>query len=380
MPMETTLEKQLQLKSGVALYSTSNPTLAHIGTSRRFITLPSQLAKTLFKLLAEGATMSKIASLTSIQESELAQQINSLIAGGLIEDESNPIQLSQRFVSANSDKAKKASLHIGDAAFEQLRSRVTPELTLTRWIDGVRDNGASVLNARQRAHIEISGQSRAATSLFSLLLASGVTNTQFGLAHRSDAPLIDDVDIEAGVFRFCDLGKNLKQRSEELAKEVSLFPKQREESAQEANEGFHEQTLKIHFGDLDPQILNYWMSADQPHLVISQFDGGVSTVGPIVLPGVTPCTRCLQLTLSEQSGNIELLEVVSERSNLTHYRYELPVVASHLLAATVASIVLQLIDSGESSLKGSVLLIDHLVPSNLGHTPISLHPACGCSW
>jgi hypothetical protein len=78
--------------------------------------------------------------------------------------------------------------------------------------------------------------------------------------------------------------------------------------------------------------------------------------------------------IKDITENIEVLEVIGSQIE------ELPVVASHQLAATVASIVLQLIDTHESELKGSVLTIDHLHASNLRHIPISIHPACGCSW
>ena len=366
--------KQIRLKSGVSLYTTPNPQLLHIGTARTYVSLPSMAARTLFKLLSAGASLSEIATASSIQESELEDQVNALLKSGLIEDEANSLQLSQRFVSTNTKKAKKASAHIGDAAFDQLRKRVAPELLQAKWVQGVRDNGAAKLSARQSAHIEISGQSRAATALFSLLLASGVTNTQFGMAYRRENPLIDDLDIEAGVFRSIDLGKSFKSRTDELSKELSLFPKVRDEIAGEIDDSLHEQSLKIHFGEIDPQILALWMSAKQQFLLISRVDGAFSTIGPIVQPGVTPCSRCWELTLAEQSGNIEVLEVIGSQIE------ELPVVASHQLAATVASIVLQLIDTHESEIKGSVLTIDHLRASNLRHIPISIHPACGCSW
>ena len=48
----------------------------------------------------------------------------------------------------------------------------------------------------------------------------------------------------------------------------------------------------------DPRLTAEWMRHDVAHLVVRQGDRGVS-VGPVVVPGLTACTRCLHLRAGE---------------------------------------------------------------------------------
>ncbi|CAB4868754.1 unannotated protein [freshwater metagenome] len=373
--------RPIRLKQGVALYASKDPEFFFIGTPRTRVGFQSKCARAIFEYFAANAATEQTEQLlqeildssehTSVQISELTTQLNDC---GLIESQQSKIRVSERYISAITEKAKVASAHKGDASFEQLKKKIEPELIQSRWVPGVIDSGIEIINQRHLAHVEISGHSRAATQLFALLLASGVTHTQFGLGYRQNSPLITDTDIEAGSIRSTDLGKTFKARTNELSKEISLLPLDKVESAQELEGDFKEQTLKIHFGEIDPVIRSLWMSAGQQHLIIGEVEGACLTLGPIVKPGQTPCNRCVELLENEQS------EAGAEIVRTGETTAELPVVGAHFLSALVASIVIQLIDTGTCDLMGSIITVDLLSLCSAKHIAIARHPSCGCNW
>ena len=381
MTTSKTITRPFRLKQGVALYASKDSEIFYIGTSRATVKFQSHCARAIFEYLAANVSAVEAELLledlitsskhTKVQISQLARDLQEL---GLMECENNALRISDRYVSAITEKAKKASQHKGDAAFDQLKKKIEPELVQSRWIKGVQDSGIETINRRHNAHIEISGHSRAATQLFALLLASGVTHTQFGMGYRQNSPLIVDTDIEAGSIRSTDLGKTFKARTTELSKEISLLPLEKVESAMELDAKFHEQTLKIHFGEIDPVMRALWMSAEQQHLIISEVNGASLRIGPIVLPGQSPCNRCVELLESDQS------EAGDEIMRTGEINSELPVIAAHFLSALVASIALQLIDTGTCDLMGSILDIDLLSLCNAKHITVARHPSCGCGW
>ncbi len=373
--------RTFRLKQGVALYESKDLGFFYIGTPRAKVKFQSKCARTIFEYFATNVStpeselfLGSLLNLSEHTKDQLIKLIGDLQECGLIESEQSALRVSDRYVSAITEKAKVASQHKGDAALDQLKKKIEPELVQSRWIKGVEDSGIETINQRHLAHIEISGDSRAATQLFALLLASGVTHTQFGMGYRQSSPLIVDTDIEAGSIRSTDLGKAFKTRTIELSKEISLLPLEKKENASELEPDFHEQTLKIHFGEIDPVMRALWMTAGQQHLIIGEVKGASLRIGPIVQPGYSPCNRCVELLEIDQS------EMGPEIVRTGSINSELPVIAAHYLSSLVASIALQLIDTGTCDLMGSVLEIDLLSLCNAKHIAVTRHPSCGCSW
>jgi hypothetical protein len=378
---QTTSFRSFRLKQGVALYASTDPLFFYIGTPRAKVKFQSKCARAIFEYLAANVSanesellLDELLASSEHSRNQLIKLTEDLQGCGLIESKQSAIQVSERYVSAISEKASATGEHKGDAAFDQLKKKIEPELAQSRWIKGVEDSGIETINRRHLAHIEISGHSRAATQLFALLLASGVTHTQFGMGYRENSPLIIDTDIEAGSIRSTDLGKTFKARTTELSKEISLLPLEKTESASELEPEFREQNLKIHFGEIDPVVRALWMSAGQQHLIISEVSAASLRMGPIVQPGLSPCNRCVELTEIDQS------EIGPEILRTGDIQTELPVIAGHYISSLVASIALQLIDTGTCDLMGSVLDVDLLSLCNAKHISITRHPSCGCSW
>jgi hypothetical protein len=362
----------LKFKSGINLYTGEQAGQFLIGTMRSRLAINSPLAPEIYSALQRGLTRSELEAVLAVSAADLDELLAQLHSYEFLETQSSAIQISQRFISNIAERAAKGSDRSKDASYAQMKNRISPELTLTRWLPGVCDSGVATVSARQSAHLEISGNSRAAQHLFSALVASGLTHTQFAPSFRRGREQVCDADISGGYISAVDYGQIFKALSEEKAKSIALFPQSSEECAEELPIGFSEKVIKIHFGEIDPAILALWMSAGQEHLLVSEISGGYLTITPLIRPGITPCSRCCELTIADQS-RATLLENTSPKD-------ELPIVGANYLASILAAQLLQLIDTGICTLSTEAISIDLLDLCNTKHIAITRHPMCGCSW
>ena len=374
-PQEITSKSHLRLKEGISIYRT--PIGLRCGTARSSFAIPEKgYVRALEILSTNRGDEIDIAESCGMSADEYRELVWSLEEHEFLETSPSILSVTTRFQSVAKHKRRDI---LPDAAFSQLQKRVAPELSHTRLLPGVHDSGASIVNARQNVRVEIYGSDRIATLLYGILLSSGVTYTHFALGTRSHDPLIIDTDLSAGFIRSTDVGQSYKQRMEDLGKELSLFPIERLESAQELDGEPPERFIKIHIGAMDTQLLSQWMSAGQEHLVITPPDGGRCVIGPLVQPGKTPCTRCRNISIDEVVGSPSVTAdkvLIGERPE----HEEMPVFVAHYLAGLIASFILQRIDASKSDLTGAYMAVDSLALSESSLIPVSRNPACGCHW
>jgi len=361
-----------KLKDGTYLYRQGHVANGYlIGNSRSQVALYSSDAPALYSALKSGADRNEICANLSLSHQDFDELLADLAASELLQTEQSAIEVSQRFISQIAERAQKFGDRSKDAAFSQMSNRVAAELTLTRWLPNVNDSGVGKVSARQSAHVEISGNSRAAQHLFAQLIASGVTDTQFAPNFRRGVELVGDLDLTGGYLSATDNGQIFTKSSVAIAKSLSLFPALKE-SAEEVPNNFAESVIKVHFGEIDPAILALWMAAGQEHILISEISGARLTISQLVKPGLTPCTRCLELTINDQ-GNCEVIDRPGSRD-------EIPVVGAHYLSAILAAQLLSIIDTGSAVLVRDAIAIDLTDLCNTEHITITRHPMCGCSW
>ena len=244
-----------------------------------------------------------------------------------------------------------------------------------------------------------------ATSLASLLFGSGFTRIKFirqePLLGRERSERVSDLDLGLSIFHGSDIGAEKDERLQELAHRSAILPL--EESSGQANPWIasdFDATLTISIGYPRPDHHQRWLSEDRPFLIVPGYSQREISIGPIVIPGRTPCLRCFELNQvendfwREQSRQLQLLEPSIDP----------PKVASHLIASLTALYATSWLDSDEES-RGSHLLVGHqlcftfdpapnpvlesaidpaLDPS-LSASPMRLrrwhnHPECGCLW
>jgi hypothetical protein len=281
-----------------------------------------------------------------------------------------------------------------DRAFIQLRTRSTPELAQIEWRERGGDGGTATLAARSEFPIELSGRSRTITLLYSILLASGVTQVHF--SDRFLNRTVGDLDIGFGPLTTSDIGLDYYQQLERHRRGLSLFPIALNEKHDEKHDERHDEkhgekhgekhescrtqpALTVHYGDCDPELLVEWAQARRPHLVIHAPVGDEIAIGPLVLPGKSPCLRCLSLYEIDHWGYTKF-----ERISLNQID-DLPVVVAYFIAAAIAQQVLAFIDhhSNENFEReilgiGEVSYINFQRLTSPQVVAIARHPLCGC--
>jgi hypothetical protein len=361
--------KRGRLKRGLALLATRDPGVYLIGDRTASIRLNSRVELTAAHELASGVF--------GPSNQDLETKAIERICNSGFTSQSQPLPaLPRRYGVLPTAR---------DVAMQLIIKRSAPELAECEWAQRDDDGGATTLALRSSARILISGRSRIATLLLHLLPQSGVGSVES--ADRYESPEISPMDIGMADIAMADIGGNFYQRQSARNISLALFSAKAGQSEGNINEALdrtleserpttHQQpTLIIHCGDLGIEDQVDWLVSSQPHLIITKPLGREVAISPIILPGQSPCLRCMELYELDRYGFSRF-----ERIPLTQID-ESSVVASHFIASLVASMALNFIDSNILTAQGvgEITYIDRLDLRAPQVVAIERHPLCGCS-
>ncbi len=283
---------------------------------------------------------------------------------------------------------------------EMLRRRATEgELTRREIERAYLPRGTSFLKRNEQSIIIVSDQATSispiATTLASLLFGAGVTRIRFfapdsAMRNRLHSEeKIADRDLGISIFDGADIGANKVEKLSELAHRSAILPL--EESRSMVTDDFDgsPSTLIISVGFPRPDHHQRWLSEDRPFLLVPGYLQGEVRIGPVVIPGKTPCLRCYELNemendfWREQSRQLQLLQLAIDP----------PKIASHLIASLAAHFALRWLDADdegklEHPLLGAqqILSLEHRSTHSEGDPGLlrtsrwQSHPECGCLW
>ncbi len=367
-----------RLKNGVYISTliAANERSITVATSNYGIQINHKNARSIIEQFTGILNSLEIAQKLDLPITTIESVIKELLAVNFIDTQRNTIKLNNRFHSSIAARALHTQDQSNDAAFSQLQKRLAPELSHTTWLDGVLDGGVDVMTSRQNFGVEIIGNSRTATLLYSILLASGVTNTKISPSASFQHPTITDSDLGSGSLRTTDVGLNFRKRLEELSREWSLFPIA--SSYALAQRGatkprVPEKNLRIICGKFDSQYVEHLLKDGLDHFFVSRIPGHAATIGPFVKPGISPCRGCLARTEAARVGGSELSTPLGTSD-------ELPVAIAHHVASLAAHAALKFIDTGECELEASQVVINFLDAFNPKVQHFPQHPDCACVW
>jgi hypothetical protein len=368
-------ESKPRLKSGVHI-SKANPK-----EERPLVVVAAQTAISISHPGARAIVAKFDGHHTAIQISEelkapidvVENVINRLLSAQLLDIKNSRIKLLNRFQSPIAERAAQTQDQSNDAFFRQLQLRMAPELSQTTWIENIVDGGVEILSARQLFGVEIHGNNRVATLIYAGLLASGVSNTKFSLASRSNNQSIGDSDLGTGVLRINDFGLGYKSRVEELAREWSLFPTARKVGTEKGELPILARNLRVIVGNFQPELAQQLMRDKLDHFFVGEIMGGAALCGPLVIPEQTPCWQCLMLSRSEQLGVEELIP-------LNPLNDEPPVSIAYQIAGLAIASILKFIDTQRCTLTASQTRFNYSGDPVLETVRFPRHPACSCNW
>jgi len=354
-----------QIKLGAILLPRATST--YIGRSDQGLEIFSPARAALASM--DGAhTCEELSGALGIPLSEIVALVSELDRAGLIDTQRSRISVHTRFHSPNANRVSHDSDDSNDGAVQQLQAKLQPELSLSTWHANVRDGGVSMLSRRRNWRVGIYGDSRIATLLYGILLSSGISQTF--LQSSDEHKRICEEDLCAGFLHPSDIGLLYTHRTQELSRELSLFP------ISKGGDGEKYQEFMVAVGNAPADQVQEWISRGVPHLLVDSPDTASISIGPIVIPGQTPCARCISMTMEDQNPTWREISLQKQIQPAK----EVPVAIAHHIAGLAALELLGFIDEGQSELIGRSARIDYHRPIITVQQSFTRHPACGCNW
>ena len=390
------------LRPGVNFFKIAGPGCSdiYVGFSNRGIELKFEIAEELLKLLDGRNSLEKITSIFEAKDSQnlneseskvpqvsrvsrVSQILNLLIDGRLIELRSSPLpsQLPKKDLPA--------------ANLVNYVNRMRAETNLYCW-DPQIDNGMSaedLIGKRRNFSIMIYGRNRLALSLFAVLQASGfalikLTDRTNSASSESRAQIEPD-EVCGLAIRGSDVGLRKASVLADLARNSQLFPSE--------NVLFPERPdLIISTESIPQETMQSWLSENIVHLPVSNLIENKIVLGPIVIPGKTPCLNCLNLWQADQFPHHNSFEILAALDSGEGKGLELPAAQVALLTGLITTQVIQYCTSvgihnvvnfkDAAKLVGATLAINLFDPLNsisledetFGYRYWQPHTSCGC--
>ena len=402
------LTKYPALKPGVNFFKVAGHDCSgiYIGFSNRGIELNFEIAFELLRLFDGSHSLKKIISMISaMSEIEVAEgrnleesifQISKILQllsdARLIEFRTSPLP------------GKLPNKDLLPVNLVNSLKRMRAEANLYSWHPQI-ENGISaetLISKRRYFSIMIYGKNRLALSLFTVLQASGfslikLTDRAYSASANSKAQIEPD-EVCGLAIRGSDVGLQKALVLADLARNSQLFPLE--------SLVFPElPDLIISTESIPQETMQSWMSENIVHLPISNIIEEKIIIGPIVIPGKTPCLNCLNLWRADQFPHQSSFEILAALDSGEGKGLELPSAQVALLTGLITTQVIQFLQSNQSnqSIKdctsvdskisdGSVKLIGATLAINLfdpldsisssdetfGYRYWQPHISCGC--
>lgn len=221
--------------------------------------------------------------------------------------------------------------------------------------------GAAVVELRDRAVVAVVGLGQVGVRVARHLAEAGV-----GTVLLEDDSPVGRQDL--GAYHPRDLGR--PRRSQAEAELRSAFPMLRTTADDAARPDL---VITVTWGVVDPVRLRELMREDVPHLPVVLGDVDLA-VGPLVVPGNGPCTRCLDLhrTDADEAWPAVATQLRGRTSPGT------AATAAQLGAAIAAHQVVAWLDGRELVIRRSTLEVSGLSPLPALRR-WDVHPECGCA-
>jgi bacteriocin biosynthesis cyclodehydratase domain-containing protein len=244
--------------------------------------------------------------------------------------------------------------------------RLTPDAAVWSVVHADAGDGWELLAARAQRVVEIRGAGRTGAALATALAAAGV----------GQVDLIDDrpvavADVGPAGAVLSDVGSSAS---------AAVLRAQRALSGPEpplaaAPASGPDLAVLVHGSAADSTEAAALVSAGLPHLAVVVRERGV-LVGPLVLPGRSPCLRCLDLQRADRdpAWPCVLAQLTARRRRVPEES------ASALLASSLAALqVLAHLDGRRRPAALAATLEVELPDGLVSRRPWAPHPSCGCA-
>ena len=386
----------------------------YVGFNHRGVELKSEIAYQLLQRLDGTQSLENILRLVSMNAfepgidpnvNEVTHLLQVLNDANLIEFRPAPVSLQLLRNKSKLDKSDrsatgKSKLDKSDLLPINLINsfnRMQAEENLSGWHPAVNiEKGSQALiGERRNFSLVIYGRNRLALSLFGVLQASGFSSIKIidrsGSTNNDSLVQIAPDEVCGLAIRGSDVGLRKTIVISDIARNSQLFPAENLEFPVHPN-------FIISTESIPQEIMQQWMSEEIPHLVVSNLIENKIILGPIVLPGKTPCLNCLNLWRAEQFPHHSSFEFLSALDSEETGGLEIPSAQVALLTGLLATYVIEYcayvnLNGANSSagveakgLIGTTLTLNLFDPLNfetsedesVGYRYWQPHLSCGC--
>ena len=386
----------------------------YVGFSHRGIEIKNEIAYQLLQRLDGTQSLENILRLVSMNAfepgidpnvNEVTHLLQVLNDANLIEFRPAPVSLQLLRNKSKLDKSDrsatgKSKLDKSDLLPINLINsfnRMQAEENLSGWHPAVNiEKGSQALiGERRNFSLVIYGRNRLALSLFGVLQASGFSSIKIidrsGSTNNDSLVQIAPDEVCGLAIRGSDVGLRKTIVISDIARNSQLFPAENLEFPVHPN-------FIISTESIPQEIMQQWMSEEIPHLVVSNLIENKIILGPIVLPGKTPCLNCLNLWRAEQFPHHSSFEFLSALDSEETGGLEIPSAQVALLTGLLATYVIEYcayvnLNGANSSagveakgLIGTTLTLNLFDPLNfetsedesVGYRYWQPHLSCGC--
>jgi hypothetical protein len=324
----------------------------YVGFSHRGIEVKNEIASQLLQLLDGSQSLESILRIVSVNA--IAFGIDSKLVPAPDAGKKEVINFLQVLNDANLIEFRtesllaqlvrnKCKIDKGDLLPVNLVNsfnRMQAEENLSGWHPAVNIEKSSqaLIGERRNFSLVIYGRNRLALSLFGVLQASGFSLVKIidrsGSTNSDSLVQISPDEVCGLAIRGSDVGLRKTLVIADIARNSQLFPTENLEFPLHPN-------FIISTESIPQEIMQQWMSEEIPHLVVSNLIENKIILGPIVLPGKTPCLNCLNLWRSEQFPHHSSFEFLSALDSEETRGLEIPSAQVALLTGLLATYVIE---------------------------------------
>lgn len=343
-----------KLKQGVEIFELGGGKI-YIGNIKRGIQLEN-IPISLPRAFNGRKSLKYIIENTVVDQELVEDLVDLLVKQELLDIYPTKLIFEDRFQSQITGRPSNSGLFENDVAVRDFEHRINAESALTTWRKGVIEGGKVLLSKRQEIQLKLMGDEESCIALYLSLIASGFTGTYLDINRELQMD-----DLRAGFFNLNDVGSNLKSTLEAIVKERQLF--------KNGDQHENKAVLIIYFGKPTDKEIQSWLSEEVPHLIIESI-GPNLVVGPLVLPGDSPCLNCVSKV------DTKILKGIKEIS-----AFQRPAIgALNWIIGYLNLAIAEFVDTGSSPLIGSAKVFDVVNPNEIREIKYPRHPSCGCNW
>ena len=315
-----------------------------------------------------GIKLSSHAAILFIQKSNGQSELNEIM-GEIGISNTQALEILQPLITHNLIALLNRPTPImesEDFATQISAARIKPELNTIAW----RSNEGAISELIRRANftIHIQGSNRLAFALLELFLSIGYLNCKIiGINKGEVAPQL----IGATPFRIGDIGLPLNNIQEKINRDFALNFSALKADKNLEIKGKKGVDLLIKTSDFLPDQITNLMLDGVAHLQIGNLSAGKIEIGPLVIPGKSPCFNCIWLWRSERFYKLEIAQKMSSP-------LEISAAGVTYLSGLIVTLVDSYLAQERSFLIGSSLLINLLKPLDYSERFWQPNPKCGC--